>query len=304
MLSSKVFEVDDSGRAYRMRPGTRSLWTSSHILRRGLAGFFFLPDTPEVRSALGGAKVEILPRSIQTTNSWGCRGAEPDPTAKARVLVLGDSFMQGMLVSDVDTPPACLERVLHETWNVPVSVLNTGHIGYSPEQYFYTLRAYFDRFRPHFVVVSLCPNDFGGTLEVLDGGGHWDEGMYWINAIEDFCRFRTIPYLLVPVPLESQVAGLGRQGHYPGPLSDRSHLGSYFYFNPVEAFTAENLRLVGEGRAIGRRPRYSPLFNGPLRDGHFSALGSALSAREVGRRIALLFDPSTEVYLNAGRPRP
>jgi hypothetical protein len=302
MLSSKVFEVDDSGRAYRFRPNTKSLWTSSQVLTRGLAGFFLLPDTPEVRSALVRAKVEILPESFQSTNSWGCRGPEPDPGAKARVLVVGDSFMQGMLVADDQTPPACLARTLREAWGESVSVLNTGHIGYSPEQYYYTLCEYFERFRPHFIVVSVYPNDFGNSLDVVDGGGdYWDEGMYWINAIESFCTSRSVHCLLVPVPLEVQVTSLGQQGHYPGRLSDRSALGSYSYLNPVGAFTDEHLRLVREGRAIGKRPGTSPLFNGHLKDAHFSAKGSAIWAREVGRRIALLFDPSAGPVEPAGR---
>ncbi len=295
MLSSKVFEVDDAGRAYRFLPRTRSFWTSQQVLTAGLAGFFLLPDTPEVRSALDQAKVEIVPGSNQLTNSWGCRGPEPDPGAKARVLILGDSFMQGMLVGDDDTPPARLERTLREMWGVPVSVLNTGHLGYSPEQYYYTLMEYFDRFRPQVVVISVYPNDFGKSMEVLEGGGeHWSEGIYWINAIEDFCASRQVHALLVPIPLETQVTGQAFQGHYPGRLSDLSHLASSSYVNPVGAFTDEHLRLIREARAIDRIPATSPLFNGHLKDAHLSPLGSALWAREVGRRIALLFDPDRE----------
>ncbi len=292
-LSSKVFEADDSGRAYRFRPNTRSVWTSNVVLTRGLAGFFLLPDSPEVRSALARAKVDVVPGSEQTTNSWGCRGAEPDPGAKARILVLGDSFMQGMLVGDDETPPARLEKALREAWGGSVSVLNTGHLGYSPEQYYYTLCEYFDRFRPHFVVVSLYPNDVGNSLEVLEGGGDWDEAMYWINAIESFCTARSVPCLLVPIPLEVQVTGQAHQGQYPGRLSDRSMLDSSSYLNPLAAFTDEHLRLMKQARATGHSPPTSPLFNGHLKDAHLSPLGTALWAGEVGRRIALRFDPAS-----------
>ena len=45
-----------------------------------------------------------------------------------------------------------------------VSILNTGHLGYSPEQYYYSLVEYADRFRPHFVVVSVFSNDFAGDM--------------------------------------------------------------------------------------------------------------------------------------------
>ena len=290
VLSPKVFEADDSGRAYRMRPGSRAFWPRNHSLPHGLSCFFFLPDIPEVRSALAEANEEILPESFQATNSWGCRGPEPDLDARVRGLVLGDSFMQGLFVADDQTPPECLSRTLREAWDVPVSILNTGHLGYSPEQYYYTLREYFDRFRPHFVVLSVCPNDFGDAT-VLEGGGDFAEGKYWINAIQEFCWRRQVTCLLVPVPLESQVVRQGDQGHYPGRVSGLSSSIPPFYLNPVAAFTDENLRLLRQAKALGRRPSTSPLFNGHLEDGHFSALGSALWGREVGRRIALLLDP-------------
>ena len=290
VLSPRVFRADDSGRAYRMQANTRAFWTRNHSLPGGLASFFFLPDIAEVHSALVEAEEGILPESYQSTNSWGCRGPEPDPRATARVLVVGDSFMQGLFVADDQTPPECLARVLRESWGVPVSVLNTGHIGYSPEQYYYTFEEYVGRFRPHVVVISVCPNDFGDALKVLSGGGDFVEGKYWINAIQQACRTRQVPSLLVPAPFESQVAGQGVQGHYPGRVSDLSEAGSQFYINPVEAFTDEHLRLVREGEAAGRRPATSPLFNGHLKDGHFSALGSALWGREVGRRITRILD--------------
>ena len=291
VLSPKVFEADDSGRSYRMRPNSSAFWTPKYSLPHGLSCFFFLPDIPEVRSPLAEANEEILPESFQSTNSWGCRGPEPDLGARVRGLIIGDSFMQGLFVADDQTPPECLRRTLGEAWGGPVSILNTGHVGYSPEQYYYTFREYFDRFRPHFVVLSLCGNDFGDADAVLSGGGDFAEGKYWINAIQEICRRKQVPCLLVPVPFEGQVTRRGNQGHYPGRVSDLSETAPIFYLNPIAAFTDEHLRLIREAEAIHRRPATSPLFNGHLGDGHFSALGSALWGREVGRRIALLVSP-------------
>ncbi len=67
---------------------------------------------------------------------------------------------------------------------MPVSVFNTGHIGYSPEQYYHTLLEYFDRFRPDFVLVSVCSNDFGDSASALPGRGDWAEGKSWLNVIQ------------------------------------------------------------------------------------------------------------------------
>ena len=116
--------------------------------------------------------VRVVPKSVQTTNSWGCRGPEPDTTAPVRVIVLGDSMMQGPLVGDSETPPARLQAHLSQALGSPVSVLNTGHMGYSVEQYDQTLRAFGDRFRPHYVVISICGNDFGDR----DDPANWVEG--------------------------------------------------------------------------------------------------------------------------------
>src|SRR5262249_26323737 len=154
---------------------------------------------PEVRAAAPGAGAVVEDGSAQTTNSWGLRGPEPNPGARARGIVLGDSFMQGMFLGDDDTPPRQLERALTDIWKVPVSVLNTGHIGYAPAQYFFTLKEYGAQFRPQFVVVSVCPNDFGNEADVLAGrGDDWDEARYWLGAIAGWCRAGPVPCLLVP----------------------------------------------------------------------------------------------------------
>ena len=290
-LSSKVFETDDSGRAYRMRPNVRSFWMRNHSLPDGINSFFFLPDTPGVRSAMEDAHESILPESPQTTNSWGCRGPEPDIHAEIRGLVVGDSFMQGLFVADSQTPPACLERELRARWNREVSLLNTGHIGYSPEQYFYTLREYFGRFQPQFVVLSVCPNDFGNAAKVLSGEGDWAEAKYWLDAIQQFCRSRQVPCFLVAAPFEIQVQGVRKAGNYPGRLSNDIWYSGTYYIDPIEAFVDENLRLLKAATKAGKRPAHSPLFNGHLGDGHFSPEGCQLWAEVVARRVDLLFEP-------------
>ena len=63
-------------------------------------------------------------------------------------MVLGDSFMQAMFNSDTETPAVYLKRSLRSAWKVPISILNTGHIGYSPEQYYYSLCEYGDQCGP------------------------------------------------------------------------------------------------------------------------------------------------------------
>ena len=173
VLSSAVFEPDD-GRSYRLKPGVRSIWVIGMTLAQSLA-MFLVPDEPEVIEAARRAGGTVVPQSLQTTNSWGCRGPEPDTTAPVRILVLGDSMMQGALVGNTDTPPAKLEYYLTQALKAHVCVLNTGHIGYSIEQYDQTLRALGDRFGPDFVVVSVSENDIGDLKDpALVRGGVLD----------------------------------------------------------------------------------------------------------------------------------
>ena len=263
------------------------------LLTRRAVGFFFLPDTPEVRSAMAEAEVDILAESFQATNSWGCRGPEPDPVATVRGLVLGDSFMQGIFVADDDTPPVCLARATGEAWGVPVTILNTGHIGYSPEQYYYTLLEYFDRFHPQFVVLSVCPNDFGDT----DGGPGRRRRLRRGEVLDQrdpgVLPAEVGPCLLVPVPLESQVDGVDNAGALPraGLRPLRIDLGRSTSTPPRPSPTSTS-GWSARPRRPASRPATSPLFNGHLGTAT-SRPGSALWAREVGRRVALL-DPTRE----------
>ncbi|HEV3163751.1 MAG TPA: SGNH/GDSL hydrolase family protein, partial [Isosphaeraceae bacterium] len=195
LLSSQVFEPDDSGRSYRLRPGIRTFWVRGLKLPKDLPGVFLVPDIAEVRAAVESTHSRVVTGSEQTTNSWGCRGPEPDLTAPMRGLVLGDSYMQGVFVGDQETPPAFLQQDLQEAWHVPVTILNTGHLGYSIEQYFYTLREYAPRLKPRFVVVSLFANDFGQTLSTLKGEVDWKEAEYWLGEITQYCESRQITCL-------------------------------------------------------------------------------------------------------------
>ena len=289
LLSPQVFVADTHGRSYRLRPGVRSVWLQQVTLRNGPFGLFLVRDDPEVRAAAGAAGAVVDEPSRQTTNSWGLRGPEPDPQAQVRGIVLGDSFMQGMFNGDHDTPPLALERTLRGLWGGSVSVLNTGHIGYAPEQYYHTLKEYGARFRPHFVVVSVCPNDFGPGADVMAGkGDDWDEAAWWLEQVAQWCRTRSVPCLLVPVPTDAQILGVRKDGRYPAPVCDLYRGVSSSYCDPLDAFVDEHLRLAREAVRQGAPLAKSPLYNGHIDDNHFSPAGAELWAGIVARRLDLL----------------
>ena len=283
-LSSAVFEPDDAGRSYRLLPNTRSVWLINLTIDK-VQAMFEIPDTPEARrmgEAVGG---KVVPESVQITNSWGCRGPEPDPSATVRGIVLGDSNMQGLLVGDDQTPPVRLEKALGRELGVPVSILNTGVLGYSIEQYYYSLIAFYERFRPQFVVISICNNDFGD----LKRTENWDESEYWLDAITQFCRTRNVAHLVVPVPTEDSLTGRRDESVFPGKVSKIHHGSGINYVNPLELFATEHLCLRAEALHQGQPFPYSPLFNRRYGDNHLSPSGCELWAAIVARRLLLIW---------------
>src|SRR5262249_51786361 len=52
MLPSTVYEPDDSGRSYRLRPKVRSIWIRNFPQKGGVKAFFQIPDTPEAPSVV------------------------------------------------------------------------------------------------------------------------------------------------------------------------------------------------------------------------------------------------------------
>ncbi len=223
LLPGNIFEADDSGRSYRFRPNVRSIWVRNFPVKGQVKAYFQVLDKPEVGEFLRGTGAMLVEGSVQTTNSWGLRGPEPNLRASWRGIVLGDSYMQGLFVGDAETPTECLKRELESRLLAPVEILNTGHLGYSPEQYYYSLLEYGRRLPPQFVVVSIFANDFGGDVErVLHGNGDWEEAGYWLWRIRQYCLERDAHFLVVPAPWVRQIEEPQLAGYYPGQFSKRA----------------------------------------------------------------------------------
>lgn len=281
VLSSGVFEPDDFGRSYRFKPGVRSVWFIGVSLRGALCQFQ-VPDTTEARDAVGSLGAALVRESVQVTNSWGFRGPEPDTKAPLRGIVLGDSVIQGVLVGDDQTPPACLERELARKTGLRASVLNAGVLGYSTEQYYYTLERFGERMATQFVIVGLCGNDFGNWSDPAD----WKEACYWLERILHFCRARRIACLFVPWPGEDALLAIRDESIYPGQVTHYMRMGGVNYFYPIEGFTNEDLRLREAWEKAGKPSNVSPLYNRRLMgDNHLSPLGCELWGRLVAERL-------------------
>ncbi len=290
MLPSTVFEADESGRSYRFRPNVRSIWIYNFPAKGAVKAYLQLPDTPDTPKIVEGTGAKIVEGSTQTTNSWGLRGPEPDMTAPFRGIVLGDSYMQGLFVGDDETPAECLKTDLKKRLGAPVEILNTGHLGYSPEQYYYSLVEYDKRFPAQFVIVSVFANDFAGEVkDVLEGrAGDWEEGRYWLGKIRDYCASRGQICLFVPAPWVNQLSGPQMAGHYPGQVSNILGTTGFLYLDPINDFANALLEIEIEGARREEPIAGNPLFMGRIGDGHFSPQGCQVWADAVGRRVSLL----------------
>jgi hypothetical protein len=291
VLSSKVFDADDSGRSYRFKPQTHSIWLMYYPRYGGGPMPLLVPDGPGLRDAVRGIVVVTVETSRQTTNSWGLRGPEPDLGAPLRGIVVGDSYMQGAFIGDAETAPECLRRYLGDHLKTGVSILNTGVMGYSPEQYYHTLVAFADRFRPHFVVVSVFANDFGDMVNLgTKGQGDWESGKYWLEKSVNYCKTRRWPCLIVPAPYITHILEKRNSGYYPGILSNILEIDSLMYLYPIEDFANAQLAAVNKAKREGQTLRTCPLFNTAIGDNHFSAAGAAVWAEAVGRRLVLILE--------------
>lgn len=99
---------------------------------------------------------------VETTNSQGLRGPEI-PFDKLpgvfRVLLLGDSFLEGFTVSFDDLVSEQLRVQLQRRMGVPVEVVNGGTVGYSTDQELLFYRRDGRRYHPDATVLLFTVND-------------------------------------------------------------------------------------------------------------------------------------------------
>ena len=289
LLPSTVFEPDETGRSYRFRPNMRSIWVRNFPVKGPVKAYFQVPDTPELAELVEGTGAQIVDGSTQTTNSWGLRGPEPDLTATWRGIVLGDSYMQGLFVGDDETPAECLKRDLKERLEAPVEILNTGHLGYSPEQYYYSLLEYAKRFPPQFVVVSLFANDFGEFRKCSRAGETGRRGATgWARSGSSASLAERLASSFRP-PGSTRSRARRWPGIIPGKISNILEATGARVSRPDRRVRQRSARrVINKADRMGMPSTRNPLFNGRIGDGHFSPQGCELWAAAVGRRIGPL----------------
>jgi hypothetical protein len=119
-------------------------------------------------------------------NHQGLRGPErghAKPPGVKRVLLLGDSFVEGYTVDEEATVRASLERMLQSEG--AVEVLNGGTHGYSTDQQLLFFRAEGRRYAPDEVVLLFYYNDLHGNVS--------RDGKPWFDVEDGALVLRNFP---------------------------------------------------------------------------------------------------------------
>ena len=212
VLSSAVFEPDDE-RSYRLKPCVRSVWVIGLSFRDMLA-MFLIPDTPEARDAAaragrsGGAKLraddQLLgmswarARHDRSGASHGAGRLDDAGSTRGRHREPAGEATSPSVAGARRRRSRCSTRATSATRSnstIKRSVLSaTGS-------------------SPHFVVISICGNDFGDR----SNPANWVEGQYWLDRIADRCSQRHWEFLLVPGPGRVHAPGASQPARLPGP---------------------------------------------------------------------------------------
>jgi hypothetical protein len=153
-----------------------TLATAEFVLRVALGpqfyGIYQLDDHVLYRLIPGAQRVNTLPpvngslRIRYRINSRGFRGDELAPSGKSlRVLVYGDSFIQGDFSQTGDTFTVRLKTHLERQMGKSVEVVNAGVAGYGPDQELRRMEVDLPKLKPNLVIVAIyAGNDFGDLI--------------------------------------------------------------------------------------------------------------------------------------------
>jgi hypothetical protein len=191
-----------------------SLLLAEIVLRAALGprylGIYERDDRELYRLIPGAERVNVMPPLNgggvirYRINSRGFRGAELAPAGHStRVLVYGDSFIQGDFSRTEDTFTEQLKGRLAGKTGTTTEVINAGVAGYGPDQELRRMEQELPVLKPSLVIVAIyAGNDFGDLLRDklyrLAGDGSLQDNPSWFlddAILADMRRSRREPIL-------------------------------------------------------------------------------------------------------------
>jgi lysophospholipase L1-like esterase len=188
--------------------------------------------------------------SREEINSHGCRGPEWEDVATydSRLLVVGDSFAEGILVPDDQVFSARLQSKLESRTHKRILVANAGVIGYSTEQEFYTMSELVPELKPDIVILCFFANDVHRdhhqVLSTQNYDDEWEVAKGWLERCVALCRIQGIRFAVAAIPDRSQLSSRNGRKRYQHRLEQiSSELGIYL-IDPDERFLSRRRELL------------------------------------------------------------
>ncbi len=253
-LSRKMFITEEMFGAikYRYRPNTGiynvRVW--SGLTHQMLA----MSAAPEIAALL---ERNTLARKVYfETDANGFK-----PTARTAggppILMLGDSFVEGLWVSPEETFTSVLAGML-KAGGTPGSPINMGVNGYSTLEMAWTLERYAPKMRPVLVLVNLFPNDVHNDYRRVVVGevpeANYREMLGHLERMMRYCRSRGIIMALAVIPPKEQFSFLRSFSDFQDRVGWWAGKRGVPLFDPREHFDS-----IGPGRIyFPWDPHFSP----------------------------------------------
>ena len=171
-------------------------------------------------------------------NSQGFRGPELAPPGQStRVLVYGDSYIQGDFARTQDTFTEQLKGRLAGKTGRSIEVVNAGVVGYGPDQELRRMEVELPALKPDLVIVAIyAGNDFGDPIRdklyrlSSDGSLQDNPSWYLDDALAtDMKRSRSEPILRKIVhAARIRLFGIGRDAFVTGRAARRARVDADF----------------------------------------------------------------------------
>lgn len=327
-----AFLSGDAFWIHRWRESHQANATEHSDASASTAGFRFNRFDAE----LGWIPRENFRSAEVNIDSRGARGLQEDPPEKPvgtrRIVILGDSFTFGEGVSDADTYPAALERMLEN-----VRVVNLGALGYGTDQQFLRLRRSAFAYDPDLVILGF----FGPNVErnvisfrdaakprfelsgvgirlvgspVPDPSTEWPSplplfrGIAWMETLGGRLLDRTILAPRWEITRRILDAFADECRAHDVPLLLAFYPDKHRSFNPDPSDTEIVVKAWADSRGIpfaSVRPAFAALPHSEqakIFHGHWTPFGNRFVARQLAERLEAMGFPKTSETADEAHP--
>ena len=249
LLSRRMYRdvMMDGVLKYRYKPNLKKLG-----FRTGADGFHWnmeTEDTPAIRVALADLDTPFMVTA--SYDETGFRRVDPEIAAGCDIhaLFLGDSFTDGLWVSDADTFVNIYGRIVRERSGVRLCPVNAGVNGYGSLEEAYLLEHDFEAAgRPSLVFVMFFANDVDADYDavlkgtLVDRERRWRDSLEFIARMKQFASARGSTLIIAAVPPAEQVLAHGSQEHYQNVLRDFSRQAGIRFVNLLDRLASPEAR--------------------------------------------------------------